>query len=185
MPHERMMAAQAAEVPDEKVFLFIENRYDSRMDYGVHHREDDVPLTCLVRRSRLPTAARRVVTDASKQGNANPVTRYFHGGNRGLKVGDYILPASATRRASASDFGAEKTHQKDRVYVSTNPSHAQFFASASRDPVVYEVEPEGELEPDPDCRTGVSFACSKAKIISVHKIPGKIIKKHKKAMRRA
>jgi hypothetical protein len=113
-----------------------------------------------------------------------PVARYFHGGNRGLKVGDYILPPSETRRDSASDFGAQTVHRKDRVYVSTRLNDAQFFASGSQKPVVYEVEPEGELASDPDCSSGVSFTCPKAKIISVHKIPGKIIKKHQKAMTR-
>jgi hypothetical protein len=114
--------------------------------------------------------------------NSKPVTRYFHGGNRGLKVGGYILPPSETGRSSASDFGAEKVHRKDRVYLSTRQADAEFFASASHEPVVYEVEPEGAVEPDPDCISGVSFACHKAKIISVHKIAGKTIKKHRKAM---
>jgi Rifampin ADP-ribosyl transferase len=105
-----------------------------------------------------------------------PVARYFHGGNRGLRVGDYILPPSVTGGESASDFGAENIHRKDHVYVSTSVSHAQFFASGNKEPVVYEVQPEGELAPDPDCRSR-SFSCLKAKIISVYKIPGKIIKK--------
>jgi hypothetical protein len=52
-----------------------------------------------------------------------------------------------------------------------------FFASASREPVVYEVEPEGQLASDPECRSGVSFTCRKAKIIAIHKISGKSIKK--------
>jgi hypothetical protein len=122
------------------------------------------------------------MTNAPKQTDAKPAARYFHGGNRGLKVGDHILPPSETGRDSASDFGARKVHRKDRVYVSTRLSDAEFFASPSPKPVVYEVEPEGELEPDPDCTSGVTFACHKAKIISVHKIAGKVIRKHKKAM---
>ena len=114
--------------------------------------------------------------------NAKPVAHYFHGGNRGLKVGDYILPPSNTGRDSASDFGAQNVHRKDRVYVSTGQSHAEFFASASPRPVVYEVEPEGEIEPDTDCISGVSFACPKAKIIAIHEISGETITKHRKAM---
>jgi hypothetical protein len=116
------------------------------------------------------------------QGNAKPVARYFHGGNRGLKVGEYILPPSETGRESASDFGAQPVHRKDRVYVITSLSDAQFFASGADEPVVYEVEPVGEFASDPDCRSGVSFTCQKAKIIAVHKIRGKIIKKHRKMM---
>jgi hypothetical protein len=117
------------------------------------------------------------MTDAS----AKSAARYFHGGKRGLKVGDYILPASVTGRESASNFGVQN-HRKDRVYVSTTLTDAQLFASASLDPIVYEVNPEGELAPDPDCRSGVSFTCPKAKIVSVHKIPGKTIKKARKAL---
>ena len=125
------------------------------------------------------------MTNAPIQGKAKPVVRYFHGGNRGLKVGDCILPPSETGRASASDFGAQIVHRKDRVYVTTSLDDAQFFASGGQNPIVYEVEPEGEPAPDPDCSSGVSFTCPRAKIIAVHKIRGKIIKKHQKAMMRA
>jgi hypothetical protein len=60
---------------------------------------------------------------------------------------------------------------------------ARFFASAAKRPVVYEVVPDGDIEPDPDCkRLGGSFACQKAKIIAIQKIPGKVIKKNNKAM---
>lgn len=133
----------------------------------------------------LRNQCRRSMINALIQRNAKPVARYFHGANHGLNVGDYILPPSVTGRNSTSDFGARIVHRKNRVYVSTRQSDAEFFASASPKPIVYEVEPEGELEPDPDCISGVSFACPKAKIISIHKISGKIIKKHRKAMRRA
>ncbi|QQN66749.1 NAD(+)--rifampin ADP-ribosyltransferase [Bradyrhizobium diazoefficiens] len=119
--------------------------------------------------------------EAIPQSNAK-VVRYYHGGNRGLKVGQCILPASETGKESASDFGAGKLHRKDRVYVSVALEHAQFFASGSKTPVVYEVEPEGEIEPDPDCKTGVSFACQKAKVVGVHNIRGKTVKKFKKMM---
>jgi lysyl-tRNA synthetase, class I len=85
------------------------------------------------------------MTSAPIQGTAKPSARYFHGSNRGRKVGDYILPPSETGRASASDFGAEIVHRKDRVYVTTSLTDAQLFASGSLKPVVYEVEPEGEL----------------------------------------
>jgi hypothetical protein len=121
------------------------------------------------------------MTNAPIQESAKPVARYFHGGNRGLKVGDYILPPSVTGRSSASDFDAKIIHRKDRVYVSTSQSDAQLCASGCREPIVYEVDPEGELERDSDCKSGVSFACPKARIISVHKISGKNIKKARKA----
>jgi hypothetical protein len=89
------------------------------------------------------------MTNAPIQRDPKPVTRYFHGGNRGLEIGDYILPPSDTGRPSVSDFGAHIVHRKDRVYLSIRQSDAEFFASASHKPVVYEVEPEREFEPDP------------------------------------
>jgi hypothetical protein len=110
------------------------------------------------------------------------VVRYFHGGNRGLKVGEYVLPPSETGTESASDFGAQKAHRKDRVYVSTELTDAQLFASGHPKPIVYEVEPDGDIESDPDCKSGVSYTCLKAKIVSIHKIPGKQIKKARKVL---
>jgi hypothetical protein len=50
-----------------------------------------------------------------------------------------------------------------------------FFASENRTPVVYEVEPDGEIEPDPDCKVGVSFACREAKMVGTHNMRGKTI----------
>jgi hypothetical protein len=111
-----------------------------------------------------------------------PTTRYFHGGDRGLKVGDHILPPSNTGQESASDFGAAPVHRRDRVYVSKGQSHAEFFASGTPDPIVYEVEPEGKLEPDRDCTSGVSFACPKAKIVAIHEISAETIEKYRKMM---
>ena len=105
--------------------------------------------------------------------------RYFHGGNRGLNVGEYLLPQSETGVVGMS----HPLCRKDRVYVTPEIVDARFFASAATNPVVYEVVPEGDFEPDPDCdRPGGSFACEKAKIIAIQKIPGKVIKKNKKLM---
>jgi hypothetical protein len=105
--------------------------------------------------------------------------RYFHGGNRGLNVGEYILPQSETGVGGMS----HPLHRKDRVYVTPDIVDARYYASAAKNPVVYEVIPEGEIEPDPDNnRPGGSFACQKAKIIAIQKIPGKVIKKNNKAM---
>ena len=73
-------------------------------------------------------------------------------------------------------------HRTDRVYVTTVFRDAQRFASPNKKPVVYEVEPEGTLEDDPDAeQSGHSYACEKAKIIAIHKVPGKVIKKARQA----
>ena len=106
--------------------------------------------------------------------------RYFHGGNRGLHVGDYILPHSETGVQGM----AHPLCRKDRVYVTPHIDHARFFASATKKPVVYEVVPEGEIENDPDANAfGVSFACPKARIIAVKKVPGRVIQRNQNKMR--
>ena len=76
--------------------------------------------------------------------------------------------------------------RRNRVYLTRSIDGARFFASAAPNPVVYEAVPEGEIEADPDStEPGVSIACQKAKIIAIHKIAGKVIKKNQKRMRAA
>jgi hypothetical protein len=112
--------------------------------------------------------------------NEKKVT-YFHGGNRGLQVGDYILPQSET----GAEYAPHELHRKDRAYITPSIDAANFYGSKPwhKNPVVYVVKPEGEIEADPDCNVpGGSFACQKARVIAIKKIPGKVIKKHRKAM---
>lgn len=106
--------------------------------------------------------------------------KYFHGGNRGLNVGDYILPQSETGVVGMS----HPLCRKDRVYVTPLIDHARFFASGAKKPVVYEVVPEGDVEADPDAtKTGISFACPKARIIAIKKVPGRVIRRNQNKMR--
>jgi hypothetical protein len=100
-----------------------------------------------------------------------------------LRVGGYILPPATTGALATSDLVATcGNHRTDRVYVTTVFTDAQLFASPNRKPVVYEVVPEGPLEIDPDVeQSGRSYACEKAKIISIHKVPGKVVKKARRA----
>jgi hypothetical protein len=108
--------------------------------------------------------------------------RYFHGGNRKLHVGDYLLPPTETGALGMSALNP--LCRRDRVYLTRSIDGARFFASAALQLVVYEAVPEGEIEADPDCtERGVAIACQKAKIIAIHKIPGKVIKKNQKRMR--
>lgn len=109
--------------------------------------------------------------------------RYFHGGQRGLRIGDFILPPTETKRLSTSDIIANRVHRRDRVYITPDMAAASLYASVQLVPTVYEVIPEGELEPDPDCFCpGLSSACLRAKIVAVHKVPGKVIKKARAAL---
>jgi hypothetical protein len=112
--------------------------------------------------------------------------RYFHGGKRGLVAGGYVLPPSITNVLSTYDYVAMgDLHRRDRVYITTDLTAAQLYAAGNsagtQKPAVYEVTPEGVVEPDPDCRhSGHSYACEKAKIVAVHNVPGKLIKKARK-----
>lgn len=107
--------------------------------------------------------------------------RYYHGGDAGLVVGDYILPPDLTGKDNM--VGLNPLRKKDRVYVTKDIAGAMFFASRSDSPMVYEVTPEGDVEDDPDHRTkGISFACPKAKIIGFHNIPDYVIQRNRRQM---
>lgn len=105
-------------------------------------------------------------TDAT---TTEPV-RYFHGGARGRARGAMLLPPDITGAPSLSQYGAAGVHRTDRVYVTTNFHAALLYAAANRKGVIYEVEPLGELEADPDCsQAGLSFQCPRAKVLRVIK----------------
>lgn len=106
--------------------------------------------------------------------------RYFHGGNRKLHVNDYLLPP-ATTKAEVQGGWQNPNYRNDRVYLTTDRETAQIYASAAPKPIVYEVTPE-DIEPDPDFPNSVSIACTKARIIAIHKIPGKVVKKNKRRL---
>ncbi|WP_051311017.1 NAD(+)--rifampin ADP-ribosyltransferase [Bradyrhizobium sp. Cp5.3] len=106
--------------------------------------------------------------------------RYYHGGNSGLLVGQYILPPEET---GAAGMPNNPLLRKDRVYITKDIAGAMFFASGARSPIVYEVQPEGELEDDPDHRIkGISFACPKAKIIALHSVPEAVVRRNRNQM---
>ena len=111
-------------------------------------------------------------------------TRYFHGGNDGLLVGEYILPPAETGADNMADLNP--LLRKDRIYVTTNIAGAMIFASAARNPMVYEVTPEGGIENDPDSNEkGVSFACPKAKIIALHTVRDAVVQRKRLQMQAA
>jgi hypothetical protein len=118
-----------------------------------------------------------------------PRPRFFHGGVRGLAVGDYIVPALEINAASVSgDLGAR--YRRDRVYVTTSEAAAREYAGLTIPPAliearrrglppadvlglglglggaVYEVEPVGPLEPDAD-EADHSWECQRARIARV------------------
>ena len=103
---------------------------------------------------------------------------FYHGGNRGLKVGGFLLPPSKTKKLCTADFVDTKNlYSREVVYVTSDWSSACLFASVHETPTVYVVAPQGELRSDPDCDCyGLAFSCPSAKIVSILKVPGKVIK---------
>jgi hypothetical protein len=99
---------------------------------------------------------------------------YFHGGYPGLKPGDLILPPDTTgtehrlSAIAAEHGGPAYSTRTDIVYVTTGRDVARAFAAFYPDGALYRVEPDGELEPDPDCATpGLSWQCPAARIAAV------------------
>ena len=62
-----------------------------------------------------------------------------------------ILPPTVTKAPSLSEYGAAGVHRRDRVYVTTSQAAALLYAAGVNRGVIYECEPVGDIEPDPDC----------------------------------
>lgn len=94
--------------------------------------------------------------------------KFFHGGIGSMFPGEMLLPPIETGHKCASDYGADDVHNRERVYVTPLFEAAVMYAALYPDKhgVVYEVQPLGELEDDPDCDTpGLSFAVPRAKVL--------------------
>jgi hypothetical protein len=99
---------------------------------------------------------------------------YWHGGAPGLNPGDLILPPSVTRtRNTLSAYVGEEAsragYQPTRVYLASEYEVAEVFAAMyPNGGWVYRVQPEGQLEQDPDVvEQGMSWACERARIVAV------------------
>ena len=107
---------------------------------------------------------------------------FYHAGPRGLTE---IVPPSITGVRSCASFGAASVCRRDRVYVTTSIEAAIGFASLVPPDgrgAVYEVKPEG-LAPDPDCTLpGLSFEATRAAIVRVIPVAGKVLRKARKIM---
>lgn len=114
--------------------------------------------------------------------------RWYHGGVPGLKRGQKILRPSETGAVSVADkivsvraTPAEReeiarVHRPDRVYLARDVAVARFWASLAvaygggrKGGDVYEVTPDGPLEPDPDYLPddGGSVCCASATIVCI------------------
>jgi len=95
--------------------------------------------------------------------------RFYHGGVKGLKVGDKILPPWITGKSTllqhAQEIDPNGPQRDDKVYITTDKEAAKLFASVYPNGDVYQVIPGEDIEPDPDCLVpGLSYQCSVATV---------------------
>jgi uncharacterized protein len=81
------------------------------------------------------------------RGKAELLGGLYHGGVPGLQPGDTILPA-ATSGAAIQNAG--RLHRGDRVYLTDSRETAAMYALEYDGGTVYEVQPDGPLEVDPE-----------------------------------
>jgi hypothetical protein len=114
--------------------------------------------------------------------------KYYHGGAPALQRGAIILPghdigapghfdqcnvdrmSDALRQEIAT---GKAQYRPDRVYVTTDPDYAWWYAMGhkSRAGQVYEVEPIGAVERDTSPNDGHdAFTCERARVVRVVKI---------------
>lgn len=99
--------------------------------------------------------------------------RYWHGGFPGLRPGDFIVSAieSGTTR-SLTGYGTQPGYsvdhvRPDRVHLTAERASAKAFAAAYPDGALYQAEPIGEIEPDPDA-PAEAIRCERARVITVY-----------------
>ena len=105
--------------------------------------------------------------------------RYFHGGKAGHKE---ILPPSVTG-AAQNGVVPSNVRREDRVYVTTDIAAAILWAAQHSSPMLYEVQPKGVIEADPDHKgVDTSFQCEKAEIVALHAIPEETLQQARSAL---
>lgn len=97
--------------------------------------------------------------------------KFYHGGVKGLKIGDLVLPMSATGKSNTRNYFTSEQIKAGhglahKVYVTSDLYAAKAYASTMPFGDVYLVEPLGVLQDDIDA-PGVSFCCDYAKVISI------------------
>ena len=113
--------------------------------------------------------------------------RWYHGGVPGLKRGEKILPPAVTGATSTTTVallpgnedirdGALANHRDDRVYLAASDADARLWAALHpaymgrhKGGDLYEVTPDGPLEPDPDylADDGGSVCCESATVVRI------------------
>lgn len=110
-------------------------------------------------------------------------TVYFHGGIPGLVPGDLLLsPEESGTKNTLSTYArglaAPNGTRRDVVYLSERQDTARAFAAFYPDGALYQAEPLGPIEPDPDAPTAavmvpraVVVAVIRPRIVFAHRTP--------------
>lgn len=105
---------------------------------------------------------------------------WYHGGPAGLRK--WIRPPTETDAKDTvtilADSGLDTSVvRRDRVFLTSSYDAAVMFAAVHRKPMVYEVEPFGEVEPDPDFygEPGVSVQTTRARIRRTIRPSGRLV----------
>lgn len=109
------------------------------------------------------------------------MTCYYHGGPSGIH--GWILPPDQTGANSLAGYVRDEDFcDTSKVYVATSLEGALMYAFLPGY-VIYEVEPVGDLTPDPDCfEPGLSFMCEKARIVRRIRVSSKTRKLAKRIL---
>lgn len=113
---------------------------------------------------RISERRRNGVPPTAAQG-PSAERKFYHGGLAGLAA---ILPSSSTGLKA----NGGRVYRENRVYVTTDLPFARRMARLLQgltEAAIYEVEPQGELEPDPN-HPNISFTCASAKILREYPI---------------
>lgn len=109
-------------------------------------------------------------------------TRLWHGGIPGLRVGDIIRPPDPGDTRHLVDGCPECDARKrgsttlmhgpvaGRVYVTSSREYARIYAAGYPRGALYQVEPIGNLEADPEAGPGgaVSWMVAEARVVCVY-----------------
>lgn len=103
--------------------------------------------------------------------------KYWHGGQPGLRPGDFIVPSEPhylddcpicqAKKAGVSTAIDPLSSRPDRVYVTTDREYARFYASKYYRGDLYCVEPLGEIEPSKEDHFP-TWTCERARVVSVY-----------------
>lgn len=107
----------------------------------------------------------------------------YHGGGRGLRVGDEIVPTTGGRhrdgcpiceaRAAGNTVVVDgeaidgPNGHADRVYVTTSRLYARYYASLAGLGDLYRVEPIGELVRSDEDPLVEAYTCPRARVVAV------------------